>query len=76
MKEDINRLKNDAAVLKIFGNNQSEMERYFNAVIHGQMSTDMEHYNQQLAHYLGQNIANYPFMAHAVLTQRGRIPFP
>ncbi|MDR0369329.1 MAG: hypothetical protein LBH96_02030 [Candidatus Peribacteria bacterium] len=52
MKKDINNLKNKAAVLTIFGKNAVEAERYFDAVINGSMSTDMNQYNQHLANYL------------------------
>lgn len=76
MKKDVNKLKNDAAVLTIFGNNEAEAERYFDAVINGQMSPNMNQYNQQLANYFGQNIADYPFAANAVLQQTWTIPFP
>lgn len=75
MKKDINKLKNNAAVLTIFGNNEAEAERYFDAVINGQMSPNMNQYNQQLANYFGQNIADYPFAANAVLRTNGYIPF-
>ncbi|MDR0608266.1 MAG: hypothetical protein LBG52_08260 [Candidatus Peribacteria bacterium] len=49
MQKDLNKIKNDAAVLKIFGNSAEEAERYFDAVINGQMSPQMDQYYQQVA---------------------------
>jgi len=51
MRQELNRLKNTNAVLRIFEGKEALAERYFDAVIKGEMTPEFDQYYDKVSTY-------------------------